>query len=653
MTNNENIQVAWRRRASERMSYETSMELILIDGRRFEGISVDVSLSGLLLKMDIAGITDVLGLSAELRLVPDRQALRVPCRVMRMDEQGLGIAFEGTQPAFGMLVTHDLMLDMLGGVSKAFSATLDQEETLKTAVAQIKNYMFAEAASLFMLEDDGQEVVCVSCAGPVDVTGLRLSATEGIVGRCIREGAAVIVDDVQSDTDFAVQVDEATGFVTQSIVCMPLKIGDRTLGAFEVMNKRDSDVFEGQDATVLSALAATSALAIHNARQSAKLVEQEQYLNDRLEFDLSERTAELQKAKDEAEDVAKLKDKFVSLVAHDLRGPLGAMVGMLDMTLQFGGEITDDDRERLTMVADQGRSLGEIVGGLLDISRFQTGKITPEYGFIDARFVAEGAIDKLTTIAQGKGVEIVNAITEKTRVYADELLLTQVIQNLVSNAIKFSNTGDRIEITFDGEAGDGNIILAVRDDGVGIPTDRIPNLFRLDEKTSTIGTGGEAGTGFGLPLSREIVLAHGGDLLVDSVPDQGSTFSVQLPAVRPRVLIVDDELIIRRILERTIEPLDVDVVMADSGAAALEALADQADGIHLILSDINMPRMSGLELLEQIKADPLTKAIPVIVITADDDVETRDRAFRLGAVDFTVKPVVPNDLLPRMRHILG
>lgn len=173
--------------------------------------------------------------------------------------------------------SHSLeeQLALLAEISQGFSSTLDISQTLNNAIEQFMEYMNAEAASIFLLEADSQELVCAECAGPVDITGLRLSATQGIVGKTVTTRSSQMIRDVQSDPDFAKKVDIGSGFRTRSILCVPLIVNNQCIGALELLNKKNDDLFGDQDTHLSMALASYAALAINNARMADALVEQE------------------------------------------------------------------------------------------------------------------------------------------------------------------------------------------------------------------------------------------------------------------------------------------------------------------------------------------------------------------------------------------
>lgn len=219
---------------------------------------------------------------------------------------------------------------MLAELTQDFASSLDVEETLQHAVDQIIRHLHAEAASIFLLDDARRALVCRKCAGPVDITGLRLQKNEGIVGESVRTGRVQIVRDASEHESFAAGVDEGTGFVTRSILCAPLTVRGDTIGALELMNKRSGDgLFAGADVHLATTVAAAAALAIHNARMAAALVEQERV---RKELELAR---EIQLSLLPADVDASLPIRGVNLPAREVSGDFYDYFRLPDGRLYF------------------------------------------------------------------------------------------------------------------------------------------------------------------------------------------------------------------------------------------------------------------------------------------------------------------------------
>jgi len=220
------------------------------------------------------------------------------------------------------------------------------------------------------------------------------------------------------------------------------------------------------------------------------------------------------------------------------------------------------------------------------------------------------------------------------RLMADRALFPQVIQNLVSNSIKFCNPGGHVVI-FAPEG--GGSVIAVRDTGVGVRPDMVPNLFKPEIKTTTPGTAGEKGTGLGLPMCKEILEAHGGAIRVESEPGKGSVFHAELPSRKPLALIVDGDTAARETLAREFHKRDIETVEAPNGREAL-ALMQKAPP-DVIVTEIELPVMDGLAFIQKIKSAPAFTLIPVFVDSHSAGRENKLEALEMGVKNFIDKSI--------------
>ncbi len=354
----------------------------------------------------------------------------------------------------------------------------------------------------------------------------------------------------------------------------------------------------------------------------------------------------LEQAKDEAEKATELKDKFVSLVVHDLKSPLTSITGFLQLIRDEADPSNTEQKAMFDIILDSSNKMIETIDGLLDLSRLKAGHIIPNKEFIEARSLVKAVINRLAHLASEKGIELINDIPQETRLNADYELFFGVIQNLLSNAIKFCKRGDQITIFL---PLDSKSAVAVKDTGVGIQEELLPDLFKHHVKTSTHGTAAEKGTGMGLPFAHEIMKAHGGILTVQSEAGKGSVFCAELPYVRPRILIVEDDKETRALFKIKLKKIDVITIEAENGKEALAAMEE--NDFDLILADIQMPAMGGFEMLEHIRKNPKTEIIPVILVTGKD-LKSREKAFRLGANDFITKPLDSEKFIKKIRNVV-
>ncbi len=363
------------------------------------------------------------------------------------------------------------------------------------------------------------------------------------------------------------------------------------------------------------------------------------------------KTAEekLKAAKEEAEAATRLKDKFVSLVAHDLKNPIAnsvlALKNLRARLKEDGVPAADDPMLTLSISANE--NMLQLIDDLLQMSRIRSGVISPRLGFTDAHHLFQYAVDFNSGAAERKGITVANLVPARTRVYCDMKLTGEVVVNLVSNAIKFSAKGDSITV---GKKAGEPATFFIKDTGVGIPPDRLSSLFKYEEPTSTTGTAGERGTGLGLPLSGELMRGQGGSLQIESSPGMGTTATISFPHVAPVVLVVEDSKFDMEIARMFLKEIGVKVIEAEYGEEALRLMGTAHP--HLVLLDVKLPDIDGFEVLRRKAGTPQMAGIPVIVITGSVDPDIAEEAFRLGAADFIKKPLQPEILIARVRRIV-
>lgn len=278
---------------------------------------------------------------------------------------------------------------------------------------------------------------------------------------------------------------------------------------------------------------AVMALAMYNARTIHSLQAAKEELADanrRLQTEIAERKLaeeSMREQKELAEMATLQKDKYVSLVSHDLKGPLGVIYGFLPIVRQqllANGDSHHAGYLDISITAT--KRMLNMINELLTIGRFKTGKIQLQLRPVDVHALIEEDLEIFTPFARQKGITVSNALPAGFTVCADPDLFGEVLHNLLSNAIKFTPNGGRVTISAPEGKPD---TIAVTDTGTGIRPEFQKNLFHYEEKTTHRGTNGEAGTGFGLPLTWDIILAHNGTLHFETETGKGSTFFVHLP----------------------------------------------------------------------------------------------------------------------------
>jgi signal transduction histidine kinase len=399
-----------------------------------------------------------------------------------------------------------------------------------------------------------------------------------------------------------------------------------------------------------------------------------------------------------AEALAELdraKTAFFSNVSHEFRTPLTLMLGPLeDLLAQSGDAVPPGTREPLEVVHRNGLRLLKLVNTLLDFSRIEAGRVQAVYEPTDlAALTADLASTFRSAIEKAGLVLDVHSPPLPEPVFVDRDLWEKIVLNLISNAFKFTLEG-RIEVAL--RPAGGAVELAVRDTGIGIPEEELPRIFERFHRVRGAQGRTYEGTGIGLSLVQELVKLHGGTIAVESVEGRGSVFLVNVPlgsahlpadriggvrpaastalgsevfveetllwlpedlpkqaardsSPRPRILLADDNADMRGYIRRLLETA-YEVETAADGEEALAAAVERPPS--LVLADIMMPVLDGFGLLRELRADPRTRAVPVILLSARAGEESRIEGLEAGADDYLVKPFGARELLARVRSHL-
>ena len=397
--------------------------------------------------------------------------------------------------------------------------------------------------------------------------------------------------------------------------------------------------------------------------------------SEELEGIVAQRTAELQDAKEMAEKANSAKSDFLSNMSHELRTPLNGVLGYVQI-LQRDRSLNAQQRKSLDSISNCGEHLLQLINDVLYLSKIEAGKLEITEEAIDLSKLIDGVRDIVKPKAESKGLEFfLRTSPEVPRgIVTDAMKLRQVLINLLGNSVKFTPEGSiGLRVS---EATKGELHFEVEDTGMGIPPERLSAIFepfKQDEGGKT-----EGGTGLGLAISRRIAEALGGSLTATSEPGEGSCFKLILPleetndikpedfsavsheaevhfrlpeGVKVSVLIADDRETNREILEQVLTDAGFDTVLTNDGVEALEAL--RAGEFDLFLCDVRMPRMNGIEVIKEVRADDALKDNRVFAVTASVFPEFQQSALDAGFDDFLMKPLRVGELAQKMSKILG
>ncbi len=403
--------------------------------------------------------------------------------------------------------------------------------------------------------------------------------------------------------------------------------------------------------------------------ESREEVRQHQEL---LEQRIAQRTEELEQAMHRALAASQAKSEFLANISHELRTPMNGVIGMLDVVLQ--GAVTPEQRDQLQTAQRSAYFLLAIVNDLLDISKIEAGKMAIERIAFDLRALVRDCIECHGPAAGRKGIELNSSLAASVPdfVTGDPLRIRQIITNLLSNAIKFTERG-RVQLDVAAASLPNGLLeleMNVSDTGPGIPADKLGVIFEKFTQADNSISRRFGGVGLGLAITRKLVELHGGGIRVRSEVGRGSVFTftllceraqrpasattpdaaleahaAALPPVRPRILVVEDNAINQKVVTAILSKRRFDVVVAGDGQEAIRALASAEWPFSLILMDVQMPNLDGLEATRILRGDPRWAHIPIIAMTAHAMNGDRERCLRAGMNDYLSKPVHAAHLL--------
>jgi signal transduction histidine kinase/ActR/RegA family two-component response regulator len=537
------------------------------------------------------------------------------------------------------LASKVAQLEALREVGDAVGSTLDLDEVLDQIVSNAVRLTRTDGGSIMEYDEssDSFQVRAAFGSSPDLLNQLRaitIDRESTLVGRAATAHRTLEVRDL-ADTELDPHLDALFRDGWRSVLAVPILRGDRILGVL-VIRRRSTGSF-GPHVELLETFAGQSALAIVNAR---------------LFGELQTKTRELEIASHH-------KSEFLASMSHELRTPLNAVIGFSEVLLdRMFGEINERQDEYLRDIWNSGRHLLELLNEILDLSKVEAGQMVLEPSTFSVGSALEYCLAMVRERAASHAITVTVEIADDVgTIEADELRFKQVVLNLLSNAVKFTPDGGSVSIK---AYRDGTeLVVTVTDTGIGVPVEDQDQIFESFQQGRR-GAPKEEGTGLGLTLSRRIVWLFGGRMWLESTPGVGSTFGFSVPGRPasgdkvgsygssgvPVILLVDDDRASLDLNSAYLDGSPTRVLRAGDGVEALDVARKERPAA--VVLEIGLPRLDGWEVLAELKADPATASIPVVIAT---DVDDRSRGLALGADAYLRKPIRREELVDALRRV--
>jgi signal transduction histidine kinase/CheY-like chemotaxis protein/HAMP domain-containing protein len=539
-------------------------------------------------------------------------------------------------------------------ISQEITAQVALEPTLRLIVERARDLSQAEVSLLALRQGESETFTFEAYSGTEAeaLLEVRFHAGEGLSGRAVMAGTPMLVNDYLDEYRASPFLDAIKKVGVRAMVAVPLKARGKVIGVL-IVTSRVPHKFREEDQQLLSALADHAAIAIENA----KLYEQVRQYAEALEAKVEARTQELQETNRQLEEASRHKSEFLANMSHELRTPMNAIMGFTRLVMRRSKDLLPArDHENLGKILISAEHLLALINDILDLSKIEAGRMEVHSINFDLEPLVDVCLRTVEPLVKSERIRLVKAIEPGlSPLFTDQDKLKQVLINLLSNAVKFTEEGT---VSVIARRHNSAVAIAIVDTGIGIPDDKLELIFEEFRQVDSSTTRKYSGTGLGLSISRHLARLLGGDIAVQSTVGVGSTFTLTLPfrygasalaghagampaqekpSAPPEadkvVLAIDDDPDVIYLLSENLAESGYRVVGALDGAEGLQKARELKPLV--ITLDILMPHKDGWQILHELKADPATRDIPIIVLSI---VDNKDLGYRLGASDYLLKP---------------
>lgn len=626
----------------------------------------------------------------EERIWPDDEVNLI---VMVSDQAALALSQSRAYERVRSLAKREALVNT---ITAAIRSSLDPQEMFAAIAQQLGQALQVDGCALSLWTEEDEFVQCVGLyekiTSPVSRDGKTPSAAlsqsvvpiagNPVLQQLLATGQPVVIDDLLSNPQEHL-LDLPLREPARALLVIPLLHDGQIIGSISLRENNVPRQWHASEIELALAVADQAAIAVQQSRLYQTTRQQAEQL---LELD-------------------RQKTEFFQNISHEFRTPLTLTIGPLESAVAASTGLTYEQAE---IALRNQRRLLRLVNQLLDLQRLDAGRMQPSFRPCNLVKIIDQIVEIFRPSCQKKNIDLQTQITETPLIYLDVERFDKVIYNLLSNAIKFTDAGDRITIAV--RLAGSHCLLQVQDTGIGIRADQIPHLFeRFRQAEGSISRSYE-GTGLGLALVKELVELHGGQISAESVYGEGTTFSVwlhtgkahlpaqqviELPMEMPigraavelpdvesdpgdtvkyrslegkdlgtevgdrqlsdlsnsKILVVDDHPDLRGYVAGILRSRGYQVILASNGANGFEIAKQQHP--DLIVTDLMMPQVSGIEMIGRIRKDKEIQGTPTILLTAKADEQTRIEGTERGADAYLSKPFNDRELLAEVRNLLA